>query len=189
MAPTLASRKDLMSDPSSSPAHRRSRPWQNNRAVAIGAGLLLALILLFSVLAYCANRAGDRPPAAGPASSAPPASPDPGASDPGGPAPSGPIPSGTIPNEPHPSGSQPGGADPGPSGGGNGSVPPGAGGSGSTESPEVTAEPKPTPSGGVDTGGGGLVDGRRLALLVTGVFLLVVAAGAGAYSMRRPNHR
>jgi hypothetical protein len=53
-----------------SPAHRASGPVQRNRMIAVGAGLLLALILLFSTLALCSGRGDDPPPTAGPATSA-----------------------------------------------------------------------------------------------------------------------
>lgn len=173
------------------PAHRAAGPVQRNRLIAVGAGLLLALILLFSVLALCSNQGGDDPPAAGPASSlqvshGAPASgtSSPGVSSPGA---SGPEPGVTTP----------GGAGTGPSAGGSVTVvPPGTDGTGApatagpTGEAETTADPErsPTPSGGVDAGGGGLVPGRRLALLVTGGFLLLAAGAAGTYALRRPLH-
>ncbi|MDI6097084.1 hypothetical protein QLQ12_00485 [Actinoplanes sp. NEAU-A12] len=167
-------------------AHRAAGSAQRNRLIAVGAGLLLALILLFSLLALCTNRGGDDTPTAGPASSVQVSTGavSPGVSGPGGTSPRGVEPGTTTSGD----------AGAGPSGGGSATVaPPGAGAPATTEptgDAEATADPErsPTPSGGVDTGGGSLVPGRRLALLVTGVFLLLAAAAAGAYALRRPLH-
>ncbi|SFE32130.1 hypothetical protein SAMN05421541_101153 [Actinoplanes philippinensis] len=157
-----------------SPAHRAPRSVQRNRLIAVGAGLLLLLILLFALLAYCTG-------------------PDDPASTTAGPGPSTGA-SWTI---------SPGPGSPGPGGAGDPEAAPLPGGSGTTTPADdvVTGDPATepsdddperasTPEGGVDAGGGSQIDGRRLALLVTGGFLLLSAAGVGAYSLRRPlGHR
>jgi hypothetical protein len=157
-----------------SPAHRAGGSAQRNRLIAVGAGLLLALILLFSLLAFCTN---PDEPAAGPAGSVgPSATGSPGAPN-GGEA--APAPSTTVPVVP-------------PGDGASESADPGAGPTATddvaTEDPGDDPEQTSTPEGGVDAGGGSLVSGQRLALLVTGGFLLVAAGAAGAYALRRPLH-
>ncbi|SDT47112.1 hypothetical protein SAMN04489716_3959 [Actinoplanes derwentensis] len=211
-------RKDLMSG-NGPPAHRAAGPAQRNRIIAVGAGLLLALILLFSLLAFCTDIGGDDPPIAGPGSNSPyppgtspgnggpgsspgtggPSNGNPGTSPSnGGPGSGGPgsspgngDPGTSSPGTSSPGTSSPGTSDPGP-GPGNGE--PGTGspstGPGNGDNGEPTTGPgkSPTPSGGVDAGGGGEIPGRRMALLVTGVFLLLTAASAAAYAIRRPLH-
>ena len=166
------------------PAHRAAGSVQRNRVIAVGAGLLLALILLFSLLALCTNRGGDDPRTAAPAPSVQLSAVSPGASGAGETSPRG-VEPGTTTS---------GGAAAQPSAGGSGTA--GAPGDGepATTAPSgesgATADPDrtPTPSGGVDAGGGSLIPGRRLALLVTGTFLLLAAGAAGAYALRRPLH-
>lgn len=167
------------------PAHRAAGSVQRNRLIAVGAGLLLALILLFSLLALCTNRPGDDPPPGAAPGSSVQVSLLP--SEPGG------GPGGTSPREIEPGATSSGGAAAEPSPGTD--VPPGTGDPATPATTEPGDEPGTTdpeqtrtPSGGVDTGGGSLVPGRRLALLVTGFFLLLAAGAAGAYALRRPLH-
>ncbi|WP_433795209.1 hypothetical protein [Actinoplanes sp. CA-252034] len=155
---------------------------QRNRLIAAGAGVLLLLILLFALLAYCtrpddpSSTTADPVPSAGASWTI---SPGPGSGSPG-----------------------PGSGSPGPgsSGAGPEAAPLPGGSDGTTPTDDVATEDPATepsdddpeqpstPEGGVDAGGGGQTDGRRLALLVTGGFLMVSAVAAGAYSLRRPLH-
>ena len=167
-----------------SPSHRASDA-RRNRLIAIGAGILLAIILLLSLLAYCTNR-NDAPPTAGGPSSSAPSQPDYLPGEPGSPSP-GASP-GVSPGGGGPGGGGPGGVSPGPGGGGPGEGGPGGGPSDEPTTAKPTPVRSPTPSGGVDTGGGGLLSGQRVALLVTGGFLLIAAAGAAAYALRKPLH-
>jgi hypothetical protein len=84
-------------------------------------------------------------------------------------------PSGSLPPE-NPSSGPPSGTLP---------AEPGEGG----PEPDPTTDPVATrtPSGGVDAGGGSGITGRRVALLVTGTFLLMAAIGTAGYAVRRPN--
>ncbi|WP_328469388.1 hypothetical protein OHA21_01705 [Actinoplanes sp. NBC_00393] len=133
-----------------------------NWLTTVGVGILLGLILLFVVLASCSpddegNNTGGQP---GPSASAVPS----GSLPPDSPSPVAPTPSGTLPPDP-------GETDP------------------ETEEPTRTpTDPVSTrtPSGGVDAGGGSGVSGRKLALLVTGAFLLTAAMGTAGYAFRRP---
>ncbi|MEU8663666.1 hypothetical protein [Actinoplanes philippinensis] len=153
-----------------SPAHRAPSSVQRNRLIAVGAGLLLLLILLFALLAYCTSPDDPASTTAGPGPSTGASwtiSPGPrGAGDPE----AAPLPSGSGATTPADDVATTG--DP------------------ATEPSDDDPEQGSTPEGGVDAGGGSQIDGRRLALLVTGGFLLLSAAGVGAYSLRRPlGHR
>lgn len=133
-----------------------------NQLTTIGVGILLGLILLFVVLASCSPD-GDGETTG-----------QPGSSVSGSPLPSI-APSGTLPVEEPP---------PSEAGTPSGTLPPDAGET--TEPTRTQPVATRTPAGGVDAGGGSGVSGRRMALLVTGTFLLMAAVGTAGYAVRRP---
>ncbi|GIF12735.1 hypothetical protein [Actinoplanes teichomyceticus] len=132
---------------------------RRNWLVALGAAALL-LVLLGLVLSSCgsdADTTGAAQPGPAVASTLPPVT--------------GPGSPGTL--SPRSTGARPATEDP-------------AGAPAVTSTPvRATAGPSRTPSGGVDAGGGAGLPGRRLALLVTGVFLLLAALFTARYAVGR----
>ncbi|MEU4158252.1 hypothetical protein [Actinoplanes sp. NPDC026670] len=167
-----------------SPAHRAPSSVQRNRLIAVGAGVALLVILLFALLAYCTQPDDPGSTTADPGSSVS-APADGSAPPPNGGGEAAPAPSAGTPGEDTPGESTPGAPEESTPGTPTEEVTTAdpTGGPGGT-GPEQTS----TPAGGVDAGGGSQTDGRRLALLVTGGFLLVAAAVVGTYAIRRPLH-
>ncbi|BCJ46226.1 hypothetical protein GCM10010168_51750 [Actinoplanes ianthinogenes] len=140
-------------------------PERRKWLVALGIAALL-LILLSLTLAFCDSN--DKSNLAGPAASA---------TTPTLPPVTGSAPPGTL--SPKHTGASPTGNDP--------TADPVATSSatGHPKKPKSSPTTKRTPSGGVDAGGGSGLDGRRLSLLVTGVFLMMAALVTGRFAVGR----
>ncbi|MFI1993988.1 hypothetical protein [Actinoplanes sp. NPDC020271] len=144
---------------------------RRNWLIALGAAALL-LILLALTLSFCDNSTKDGNTASAPGSTAssetlPPVN---------GPASSGSP--GTL--SPKTTATPTGNDGPG--------VDPAATTPLATKSPSPSkrASTKPTPAGGVDAGGGGGLSGRRVSLLVAGVFLMLAALVTARFAVGRP---
>jgi hypothetical protein len=144
---------------------------RRNWLIALGAAAVL-LILLALTLSFCDNTAGDDNTAALPGTTAsaetlPPVD---------GPASPGTLSPGTLSPK----------TTANPTGNGGQGVDPAATTPLATKSsPGKKASTKPTPAGGVDAGGGSGLTGRRVSLLVAGVFLLVAALITARFAVGR----